>query len=180
MPHHVLTFGDRVPSVSPDAWLADTAVVIGAATVEAGTGLFYGAVLRGDLESISIGAGSNVQDNATVHADPGFPAVIGRSVSIGHGAVLHGCTVEDGCLIGMHATVLNGATIGAGSLVAAGALVLEGTQVPPRSLVAGLPAKVRRTLTGEEIEGLHHNAEVYRELTKRYRHLPAANSGPAH
>ena len=179
MSHNVLTFGHHTPSIAASAWVAPTAVVIGGAVIEAGTGLFYGAVVRADLETISIGTGSNVQDNATVHADPGSPARIGAGVSVGHGAVLHGCTVEDGCLVGMNATVLNGATIGAGSLVAANALVLEGTRVPPRSMVAGVPAKVRRTLTDEEVEGLRRNAEVYRELTEQHRDL-AANPATAH
>ncbi|WP_275293550.1 gamma carbonic anhydrase family protein [Amycolatopsis sp. La24] len=171
MRDNVLTIGGRVPSVAPDAWVADTATVIGAVTVGAGSGVFYGAVLRADLESVSIAVGSNIQDNATVHADPGYPARIGAGVSVGHGAVLHGCTVADGCLIGMNATVLNGAEIGAESLVAAGALVPEGMRIPPRSLAAGVPAKVRRPLTAEEVEGLHRNSEVYRGLTGQHRAL---------
>ena len=109
--------------------------------------MFFGAVLRGDVDSISIGARSNIQDNVSVHCDSGIPTTVGAGVSVGHSAVLHGCTVEDDCLIGMSATVLNHAVIGAGSLVAAGSVVLEGTIVPPNSLVAGVPAKVRRELT---------------------------------
>ncbi|MBN9743425.1 gamma carbonic anhydrase family protein [Amycolatopsis sp. A1MSW2902] len=171
MRDNVLAVGDRVPEVSPDAWVAGTAVVVGSASVAAGAGLFYGAVVRADLEAVSIGAGSNVQDNATVHADPGFPARIGMDVSVGHGAVLHGCTVEDGCLVGMNATVLNGAIIGAESLVAANALVPEGAAIPPRSLVAGVPAKVRRSLSAEEVAGLRRNAEVYRSLTEQHRNI---------
>lgn len=156
------------PDVAPDAWVAPTAVLAGRVRIAAAASVFYGAVLRGDSEQIEIGAGSNVQDGAVLHADPGHPAVIGAGVSIGHGAVVHGARVEDGSLIGMHATVLNGAVIGAGSLVAAGAVVLEGTVVPPGSLVAGVPAKVRRDLSDAEREGLRRNAEAYLVLAAKH------------
>lgn len=169
MRQNVLAIGDRTPSVNEDAWVADTATVVGTVVLGPASGVFYGAVLRADTESVSVGFGSNIQDNATVHADPGSPARIGDGVSVGHGAVLHGCTVEDGCLIGMNATVLNGAVVGAESLVAASALVPEGMEIPPRSLVAGVPAKVRRRLRDTELEQLRYNAEVYRELTERHR-----------
>ena len=165
----VIPLGDRVPRVDPSAWVADTATVVGDVTVGPGTGVFYSAVLRADLESVTIGADSNVQDGAVLHADPGFPARIGDGVSNGHGAVLHGCTVEDDCLIGMNATVLNGAVIGTGSLVAASALVPEGTVIPPRSLVAGVPGKVRRELTDAEVERCRANAVVYRGITEMHR-----------
>jgi carbonic anhydrase/acetyltransferase-like protein (isoleucine patch superfamily) len=122
-----------------------------------------------DVEDIFIGANSNIQDTAVIHADPGHPARIGNGVSVGHGAVLHGCTVDDGALIGMNATVLNGAVIGANSLVAANALVLEGSQVPPGSPVAGVPAKVRRPLTPEEIQHCRQNASTYTSLTQQHR-----------
>jgi carbonic anhydrase/acetyltransferase-like protein (isoleucine patch superfamily) len=172
MDHHgmrLIPLGDRVPDVDPTAWVADTATVVGDVTVGPGTGVFYSAVLRADVESVSVGAGSNVQDGAVLHADPGFPARIGDDVSVGHGAVLHGCTVEDDCLIGMNATVLNGAVIGAGSLVAASALVPAGAVIPPRSLVAGVPGKVRRELTDAEVEHNRANATVYRQLTETHR-----------
>lgn len=165
----LIPLGNRTPRVDPSAWIADTATVVGDVTVGAGVGIFYSAVLRADLESVSVGAGSNIQDGAVLHADPGFPARIGDDVSVGHGAVLHGCTVEDGCLIGMNATVLNGAVIGAGSLVAANALVLAGTVIPPGSLVAGVPGKVRRELTDDEVQQNRANAAVYRELTETHR-----------
>ena len=125
-------------------------------------------MLRGDTDSISIGARSNIQDNVSVHCDSGVPTTVGAGVSVGHSAVLHGCTVEDDCLIGMSATVLNHAVIGAGSLVAAGSVVLEGTIVPPNSLVAGVPAKVRRELTEEEHAKLLWNAEHYLQLSRAY------------
>ena len=163
-----LEFASRKPDVDEAAWLAPTATVIGGAAIAAEASVFYGAVLRADLEQIRIGAGTNVQDNAVIHADPGFPARIGAGVSIGHGAVLHGCTVEDGCLVGMNATVLNGAVIGTGSLIAAGALVLQGTVIPPRSLVAGVPGKVRRQLTDDEIQSCRTNALTYVRLARQH------------
>ncbi|MFE1256605.1 gamma carbonic anhydrase family protein [Streptomyces fungicidicus] len=161
--------GGREPKVDGDAFVAPTASVIGDVTLHAGASVWYGAVLRGDVERISVGANSNVQDNCTLHADPGFPVGVGERVSIGHNAVVHGATVEDDCLIGMGATVLNGAVIGAGSLVAAQALVPQGMRVPPRSLVAGVPAKVRRELTPEEREGLTLNGTMYAELAGVHR-----------
>lgn len=167
----VLPFGDDTPTVDPAAWLAPTAVVIGQATIAADASVFYGAVVRADMDAITLGAGSNLQDNVVVHTDFGFPAVIGTGVSVGHAAVVHGCTIEDDCLIGMNATVLNGAVIGAGSLVAAGAVVLEGTRIPPRSLVAGVPGKVRRELTDEECARVVANAEHYRQLAAQHRLL---------
>src|SRR5690606_14792807 len=122
-------------------------------------------------DAIVLGAGSNLQDNVVVHVDEGVPTHIGSGVSVGHGAVVHGCTIEDDCLIGMNATVLNSAVIGRESLVAAGALVLEGTVIPPRSLVAGVPAKVRRELSDEEVAGIRRNADGYRMLSARHRDL---------
>lgn len=161
--------GDRTPVVDPLAHTAPTCVVVGDVTLAAGASVWYHAVLRGDCESIRVGAGSNIQDNCTVHADPGFPVVVGRGVSVGHNAVLHGCVVEDGALVGMGATVLNGARIGAGSLVAAAALVPQGMVVPPGSLVAGVPAKVRRPLTDDERAVVRLNADHYVELATRHR-----------
>jgi carbonic anhydrase/acetyltransferase-like protein (isoleucine patch superfamily) len=159
----------RQPRVDPSAYAAPTSVVLGDVTLGARASVWYHAVLRGDCEEIRIGAGSNIQDNCTVHADPGFPAVVGEGVTVGHNTVLHGCVVEDGVLVGMGATVLNGARIGAGSLVAAAALVPQGMQVPPNSLVAGVPARVKRELTEEEQAGLRLNAEHYVALAKVHR-----------
>jgi carbonic anhydrase/acetyltransferase-like protein (isoleucine patch superfamily) len=167
----VLPFDGVEPIVHADAWLAPTAAVIGRATIEAGASLFYGAVVRADMDRVVLGAGSNLQDNVVVHTDYGFPTWIGTGVSVGHAAVVHGCTVEDDCLIGMNATVLNGARIGAGSLVAAGTVVLEGTVVPPRSLVAGVPGKVRRPLTDAEYDRVVANAQIYLELSTRHRQV---------
>ncbi|MBK4346185.1 gamma carbonic anhydrase family protein [Lacisediminihabitans changchengi] len=167
----ILPFGDRTPSVAPTAWVAPTATLIGGVTLHDSASVFYGAVLRADTDDITIGPGSNLQDNVVVHCDAGIPTVVGAGVSVGHAAVLHGCTIEDDCLIGMSATVLNGAVVGKGSLVAAGAVVLEGTVIPPRSLVAGVPAKVRRELTAEEIEGVRENARHYLALSVQHREL---------
>ncbi|MCK1819029.1 gamma carbonic anhydrase family protein [Streptomyces sp. XM83C] len=161
--------GGREPKIDEDTFVAPTASVIGEVTLAAGASVWYGAVLRGDVERISVGAASNVQDNCTLHADPGFPVTVGERVSIGHNAVLHGATVEDDCLIGMGSTVLNGAVIGAGSLVAAQALVPQGMVVPPGSLVAGVPAKVRRELTEEERQGITLNGTMYAELGRAHR-----------
>ncbi|MEW2633913.1 gamma carbonic anhydrase family protein [Streptomyces sp. NPDC048389] len=161
--------GGREPQVDPEAFAAPTSVVMGEVTLHAGVSVWYQTVLRADCGPIVIGTGSNIQDNCTVHSDPGFPVTVGEHVSIGHNAILHGCTVEDDVLIGMGATVLNGAHIGAGSLIAAQALVPQGMQVPPGSLVAGVPAKVRRGLTQEEQDGIKLNAAVYLDLAAQHR-----------
>lgn len=165
--------GGREPEIDETAFVAPTASVIGGVRLGAGASVWYGAVVRGDVEAISVGASSNVQDNCTLHADPGFPVSVGERVSIGHNAVVHGATVEDDCLIGMGATVLNGAVIGAGSLVAAQALVPQGMVVPPGSLVAGVPAKVRRELSEEERQGVTLNGTMYAELAKAHRDVHA-------
>ncbi|RQP12534.1 MAG: gamma carbonic anhydrase family protein [Microbacteriaceae bacterium] len=167
----ILPFGDHEPRIDETAWTAPNATVIGDVVLQPHSSVFYGAVLRADSDTITLGEGSNLQDNVVVHVDAGVPTTIGSGVSVGHGAVVHGCTIEDDCLIGMNATVLNRAVIGRESLVAAGALVLEGTVVPPRSLVAGVPAKVRRELTDEEVAGIRRNAEHYRELSRAHREL---------
>lgn len=158
----IRTFSGETPVVADSAWLAPNATLVGSVTIAENASVFYGAVLRADVGRIVLGEGSNVQDNVAIHVDHGQPALIGRNVSIGHAAVVHGCTIGDDCLIGMNSTVLSGAVIGDMSLVAAGAVVLEGTIVPPRSLVAGVPAKVRRELTDDEVEAIRRNAEGYR------------------
>jgi carbonic anhydrase/acetyltransferase-like protein (isoleucine patch superfamily) len=164
----LVDFGDRRPDIHPEGWAAPGCTIVGSVRVGAGASVWYGCVLRADTEDISIGAGSNIQDGCLVHADPGFPAVVGTGVSVGHRAVLHGCTIEDDVLIGMGAVILNGARIGSGSLVAAGAVVLEGLVVPPGSLVAGVPAKVRRDLTEEERAGIVRNAAGYAERARAH------------
>ena len=159
----------RTPAVADTAWVAPTATVIGDVTIGERTGVFYSAVVRGDTTTITVGEGSNLHDGVVLHADPDFPCTVGSGVSIGHAAVVHGCTIEDDCLIGMGAVVLNGAVVGRGSMVAAGAVVLEGAQIPPGSLVAGVPGKVRRELTTQEQAGVRENARHYTELTAAHR-----------
>jgi carbonic anhydrase/acetyltransferase-like protein (isoleucine patch superfamily) len=167
----ILPYEDYEPTVHESAWVAPNATLIGRVTLHENSSVYYGTVLRGDRADIVLGAGSNLQDNVTVHCDPGTPTIIGTGVSVGHGAVLHGCIIEDDCLIGMGATVLNRAVIGTGSLVAAGAVVLEDTVVPPRSLVAGVPAKVRRELSDDEVESVRRNGINYLEITDGHRNL---------
>ena len=169
----LLPFGEHRPDVSPSAWLAPNATLIGDIRVGDNSSVFFGAVARADMDSITIGAGTNLQDNVVVHTDAGIPTIVGNGVSVGHAAVLHGCTVEDDCLIGMSATVLNRAVIGRGSIVAAGAVVLEGSVIPPGSLVAGVPGKVRRALEPDELEHVRQNAAHYIELSRTYRDAQA-------
>ncbi|MEU3990287.1 gamma carbonic anhydrase family protein [Streptomyces platensis] len=165
--------GGQEPKIDQKAFTAPTSVVLGEVTMAPGSSVWYHTVLRADCGPIVLGADSNIQDNCTVHVDPGFPVTVGARVSVGHNAVLHGCTVEDDVLIGMGATVLNGAHIGEGSLVAAQALVPQGMQVPPGSLVAGVPAKVKRQLTDEERETIKLNAVMYLELAAQHREAVA-------
>jgi carbonic anhydrase/acetyltransferase-like protein (isoleucine patch superfamily) len=156
------------PQIHPDAWVAGTAVLIGNVQLAAGASLWPTAVARGDVCPIVIGAGSNVQDGAVLHGDPGYPVTIGADVTIGHRAVVHGATLEDGCLIGIGAIVLNGVTVGAGALVAAGAVVTK--DVPAGAVVMGAPAAVKRELSPQAI------AEQ-REHARRYRRLAMAHAG---
>ena len=165
----ILSINGHAPEAHDESWVAPNATVIGPVTLAARASAWYGVVLRAEFEPIAIGEGSNIQDNVTVHVDPGFPATIGAGVSVGHNAVLHGCTTEDGCLIGMGAVVLNGAVIGRGSLVAAGAVVPQGAVVPAGSLVAGVPAKVRRELSEDEVANNRMNARVYEHLSELHR-----------
>jgi carbonic anhydrase/acetyltransferase-like protein (isoleucine patch superfamily) len=165
------TVNGRKPAVHATAWVAHTASVTGSVTLGPRTSVWYGASVRGDLETIEIGPDSNVQDCSALHADEGFPLRLGESVSVGHGAVLHGCEIGDRVLVGMSSTVMNGAVIGSDSIVAAGALVTEGTRIPPASLVLGSPAKVIRTITQVERERIVDNATEYVRLA--YEHARA-------
>ncbi len=165
----IVAIDDHRPEIAEDAWAAPGSTLIGRVRLHPGANVWYGTVLRGDNEDITVGEGSNVQDGCVVHADPGFPATVGAGVTVGHRAVLHGCTVGDHSLVGMGSVVLNGAEIGEGSLIAAGAVVLEGTEVPPGSLVAGTPGKVRRELTDDEKGGLRLSAEHYLGNAARHR-----------
>ena len=145
---------DHQPQIAADAYVVDSATVIGRVTLGPGASVWFNAVLRGDGDDIVIGAGSNVQDGAVLHVDPGFPLKVGERVSIGHQAMLHGCTIGNGSLIAIRAVVLNGAVIGEQSLVGAGAIVTEGKTFPPRSLLLGAPAKVMRELTDKDLQML--------------------------
>lgn len=158
-----------VPEVADSAWVADSAQVMGAVKLAQDSSVWFGAVLRGDTETITLGAGSNIQDASVLHADHGFPLVIGERVTVGHQVMLHGCTIGDESLIGIGAVVLNGAKIGKHCLVGAGALVTEGKAFPDGSMIIGSPAKAVRQLSPEQIEGLKRSAQHYIENAQRYR-----------
>ena len=170
----IRTYRDKAPSVATSAYIDVAATVIGDVHIGEHSSVWPSASLRGDIEEIRVGAETNLQEGAIVHTDHGFPAHIGDRVSVGHGAVLHGCTIEDDTLIGIGAIILNGARIGKGAVVAAGALVPEGTQVPPDTLVMGSPAKPRRAVTEEErvrfrkgVAGYVERARTYNEANSR-------------
>lgn len=157
------------PQIDANAWVAESAVVIGNVQMAAGSSLWPTAVARGDLEQISIGAGSNVQDGAVLHGDPGQPVRLGADVTVGHRAVIHGATLEDGCLVGIGAIVLNGVTVGAGALVAAGSVVTK--DVPPGTLVMGAPAAVKRELSPESIDEQRCHARRYAQLAASHARI---------
>lgn len=157
------------PRISDNVFLADGARIIGNVDLAPLVGVWFNVVIRGDVNVITIGEGTNIQDNAVVHCTSGTgPTHIGRRVTVGHAAVVHGCTVEDECLIGMQAVILDGAVIGTQSIVGAGAVVTQGTHIPPRSLVVGAPARVVRQLRDEEIASLHRSAENYIQYASSY------------
>ncbi len=157
----IYQLGDHAPEIDPSAYVADSANLIGKVTVEANASVWFGVTIRGDNERITIGENSNVQEGTVMHTDMGFPLTLGKNVTVGHQAMLHGCTIGDGALIGIQAVVLNGAKIGKGCLVGAGALVTEGKEFPDHSLIIGSPAKAVRTLTEEDLQRLAGNAANY-------------------
>ncbi|WP_298732065.1 gamma carbonic anhydrase family protein [uncultured Subdoligranulum sp.] len=163
-----ITVGGKSPADHGAAFVAENATLAGSVRLEEGASVWYGAVLRADTGRIVVGAGSNVQDNAVLHTGPELDIVLGRGVSVGHSAVLHGCMIGDGCMIGMHATVLNGAVIGPGCLIAAGALVPERAQIPAGSLVMGVPGKVVRPVSEEQKAAIAANEAEYRELARQH------------
>ena len=165
----VFQLGDQAPRVAATAWVADSAQVIGDVDLADDVGIWFGAVLRSDTDPIRIGKGSNVQDGAVCHADPGYPLTLGENVTVGHQAMLHGCTIGDGSLIGIQAIVLNGARIGRYCLVGVGALVTLGKEFPDESLIVGSPARVARPLRPDEIERLKAGAVHYIENARRFR-----------
>lgn len=168
---------NTVPELGEDVFIAPGARVIGRVRLEKGVSVWHNAVLRGDVNDIVIGAYSNIQDNATVHCDSGIsgldpaglPTIVGEYVTVGHNCVLHACTVEDDCLIGMGAVILDGAHIGRGSVIGAGSLVTKGTRVPPFSLVIGIPGKVVKTLPESKAEDIRRQSEAYFALASAYR-----------
>ena len=163
---HVITVNSHTPEIDDTAFLAETAVVAGRVRLGPRVSVWFGTVVRSEVDSITIGADTNLQDLTVLHTDPGSPVVLGERVTVGHRAVLHGCTVEDDALIGMGAVVLNGAVIGRGAVVAAGAVVTQGMQVPEMALVAGVPAKV---LDRPVPDVPRPNVEAYLMLSEAYR-----------
>ncbi|MGH1368928.1 MAG: gamma carbonic anhydrase family protein [Maritimibacter sp.] len=156
------------PQIAQDAWIAPDANVIGNVVMGAKSSVWFGCTIRGDNDPIVIGAGSNVQEACVFHTDPGCPLTLGENVTIGHKAMLHGCTVGDGSLVGMGATVLNGAVIGKGCLIGAGALITEGKVIPDGSLVMGAPGKVVRELDAKAMQGLLASAQHYQDNAARF------------
>jgi carbonic anhydrase/acetyltransferase-like protein (isoleucine patch superfamily) len=166
----IAAFGERAPRIHPEAFVVDSAVVIGDVEIGAEASIWFHAVVRGDVERVRLGARSNLQDNATIHVTSGrFPTLVGEGVTVGHAAVLHGCTIGAHCLVGIGAIVLDGAMIGSECLIGAGTLVTPGTHVPARSLVLGSPARRVRDLTADEIARLHASAANYVGHARAYR-----------
>ena len=159
---------DLSPAIHDSAWVADSAAVMGNVTLSEDSSVWFGVVIRGDTETITVGKGTNIQDNSVLHADHGMPLVIGENVTVGHQVMLHGCTIGDGSLIGIQAVVLNGAKIGKHCLVGAGALVTEGKEFPDGCMILGSPAKAVRQLTEAQIEGLKMSAQHYIDNARRY------------
>lgn len=164
----IYKLGDHEPQVAASAWVADSAEVVGRVSLGEDVSVWFQSVLRGDSDTLTIGAGTNIQDGSVLHADTGFPLVLGRNVTVGHKVMLHGCTVGDNSLIGIGAVVLNGARIGRNCLVGAGSLVTEGKEFPDGSLIVGRPAVVVRELRPEQIAGLEKSAEHYVHNGQRY------------
>ena len=158
-----------IPRIASSAWVADSAQVVGNVHLGDHTSVWFNVVMRGDNEELRVGRGSNIQDGSVVHSDPGYPVTLGENVTVGHRAMLHGCTVGDGSLIGIGAVLLNGAKIGRNCLVGAASLVTEGKEFPDGSLIMGSPAKVVRPLTAQQIEGLQRSAKHYVNNARRFR-----------
>lgn len=157
----IYQLGDHAPEIAPSAYVTDSANVIGKAKIEAHASIWFDVTIRGDNALITVGENSNVQEGCVLHTDPGYPLVIGKNVTVGHQAMLHGCIIGDGSLIGIQSVILNGARIGRNCLVGAGALVTEGKEFPDNSVILGVPAKVVRTLTDDEITDIHRNTANY-------------------
>lgn len=166
---NLLPYGDVFPEVAESAWIAPGAYVIGKVHLGEQSSVWYGAVLRGDTEPISVGARTNIQDGCVLHTDSGYPAVVGEGCVIGHKAIIHGCEIGDNCLVGMNVTVLSGAKIGEGSIVAAGAVVPEGRELPPRSLIIGIPAKRVGEVSEEQTWDIARGVRTYMDRAAAHR-----------
>ena len=163
------SFDGNKPEIKEDVFIAEGSKIIGNVVIKKGASIWFNTIIRGDIDSIKIGQNTNVQENSTLHIDKGIPLNIGDNVTIGHGAVLHGCTVNNNCIVGMGSTVLNNAEIGENTIIGAGALIPEGKEIPPGSLVLGVPGKVVRDLKEDEINKIKKSAEHYHQLARRYR-----------
>lgn len=169
IPMAIYQLGDICPEIHPSAFITDSATVIGNVQLKANASIWFGVTLRGDNELISVGENSNIQEASVLHTDKGYPLTVGDNVTVGHQAMLHGCAIGDGSLIGIQAVVLNGAKIGRNCLVGAGALVTEGKEFPDNSLIIGSPAKAIRQLTDEQLAGLRQSAQMYVDRARNYR-----------
>ena len=165
----IIQYHSHTPSIGKNVFIAGNATVIGNCHIQDLSSIWYGTVLRGDMERIRVGESTNIQDNCTVHTDKGFPTVIGNRVSIGHNAVIHGCTIEDDCLIGIGASVLSGAHVMKGAVIAAGSVIKEGQVIGPRCLAAGAPAAIKKKLSLEEVKRFQGPANNYLRLAKKHK-----------
>ena len=172
----VFEFLGKRPVIAASAFIAPNATIVGDVSIGENASVWYGAVIRGDFGHIEIGAGTNIQDNAVVHVNSRHDTILAANVTVGHGAVLEGCHVEEGALVGMNATILSGVSIGSGALVAAGALVREGMTIPPASMVAGVPAQVKGELAEEQRQLLFHAARYYQRAAADHRHSLASDA----
>lgn len=167
----IISYEGKAPKIARSAFIAPTAVIIGDVHISDGVSIWYGVVIRGDMERVIVGEDTNIQDNCTVHTDHGYPSIIGPRVSVGHNAVIHGCEIEADCLIGIGAIILSGSRIGSGSLVAAGSLVSEGQKVGSGELVAGTPARLKRELTNADIRRFAATVQNYKTLSHEHAKL---------
>ncbi len=165
----ILPYLEHSPKIHASAYIAPGAVVVGRVDLQENVSIWYNSVVRGDVDRVSIGRGTNIQDGCLLHQNEGIPLVIGEEVTVGHGAILHGCTIGDGCLIGMGAIILTGAKIGPEALIGAGSVVKEGQEIPPGVLAVGSPARVIRSLSDEERSGLRESARHYRMIAEQHR-----------
>ena len=166
----VYALGSLTPNIHPQSWIAPNSTVIGQVQLERNVSIWWNCILRGDTDLLFVGENTNIQDGSVLHTDPGLQLIIGRDVTIGHRVILHGCTIGDGCLIGMGATLLNRAVIGKNCLIGANTLIPEGKVIPDRSLVVGLPGRIVRELTDEEVANLQLSADRYVAQWRRYVH----------